>query len=373
MNTMNIARIKNLFERACRGEELTIGFLGGSITQGSITTQHEFTYTYRVYTWWRDTFPQAHFNYVNGGIGGTDSYYGVSRAVTDVLMYQPDLVIVDFSVNDIDNKMARETYEGVMRKLLSWKSAPGVIALNNVYYDTGITAEDIHKEVADHYGIPGVSIKNTIYGRMNAGEYEQADITPDGLHPNDRGHGLVADEIINLLQSIRENAFYDTVEAVNAEGGGNQDDSGNYTLPEPITSNAYENACRLTIREVCPDLHGFKADTREKMGHLDHFKNGWIGEKEGDSITFEVEGSCIGIQYRKTIDRPAARAQAVIDGDTEHPVLLDGNFDEDWGDCLYIEPVLHHGTNNRHTVEITILPADKDCVTPFYLMSLIVS
>ena len=61
----------------------TIGFLGGSITQGSLATEHENTYAYRVYKWWCDTFPQAKFNYVNGGIGGTDSYYGVSRAVTD--------------------------------------------------------------------------------------------------------------------------------------------------------------------------------------------------------------------------------------------------------------------------------------------------
>ena len=40
------------------------------------------------------------------------------------------------------------------------------------------------------------------------------------------------------------------------------------------------------------------------------------------------------MQYRKTISRPAVRAQAVLDGDVEHPVLLDGNFDED-GDRGY--------------------------------------
>ena len=109
------------------------------------------------------------------------------------------------------------------------------------------------------------------------------------------------------------------------------------------------------------------------MGHLDHFKNGWIGENAGDSITFELEGNCIGIQYRKTISRPAVRAQAVLDGDVEHPVLLDGNFDEDWGDCLYIEPVLHHDEKKKHTLEITVL--DDECVgtTPFYLMSIIVA
>ena len=144
-------------------------------------------------------------------------------------------------------------------------------------------------------------------------------------------------------------------------------------LPTPVTANAYEGARRLTIREVSPKLSGFRADTNEKMGHLDHFKNGWTGTNAGDKISFELEGSCIGIQYRKTISRPAVRAQALIDGDVEHPVLLDGNFDQDWGDCLFIEPVLHHGENKKHTLEITVI--DDDCVgtTPFYLMSIIVA
>ena len=120
-------------KRAENGEELTIGFLGGSITQGSLATIHENTYAYRVFTWWEKTFPNARFNYVNGGIGGTTSHYGVSRAVTDVLMYQPDFVIMDFSVNDDANEFFQETYEGATRKILSWPSAPALILLNNVF------------------------------------------------------------------------------------------------------------------------------------------------------------------------------------------------------------------------------------------------
>lgn len=94
MNTSNFARLKELFRRAAAGQELTIGFLGGSITQGSLSTQPGNAYAFRVYQWFVDTFPQSKFHYVNGGIGGTSSHYGVARAVTDVLMYQPDFVAV---------------------------------------------------------------------------------------------------------------------------------------------------------------------------------------------------------------------------------------------------------------------------------------
>ena len=70
--------------RAMKGEKLTIGFFGGSITQGCLAAEHERAYSYRVFQWWKDTFPQAEISYVNGGIGGTTSYFGVSRIWQDL-------------------------------------------------------------------------------------------------------------------------------------------------------------------------------------------------------------------------------------------------------------------------------------------------
>ena len=201
-------------------------------------------------------------------------------------------------------------------------------------------------------------MKDTLYQEMQQGKYTREELTPDGLHPNDKGHKLVAEKIIAFLEEVRSHM---------AE----QEDE--LTIPEPMTQNAYENARRLTIREISPELAGFRADAEEKTGHLDHFKNGWIGKKPGDKVTFETEGSCIAVQYRKTIHKPALRAKLVLDGDRANEILLDANFDEDWGDCLYLEPILHHGENKTHTVEIEILPDNNKDATPFYLMSLIVA
>lgn len=359
MATYNYIRLKDCFRRAAAGGELTLGFFGGSITQGSLATAPESCYAYRVYRWWCETFPQAKFHYVNGGIGGTSSHYGVSRVVGDLLMYQPDFVVVDFSVNDTRLPFAQETYEGVLRKILSWPSAPAVVLLNNIYYDSGLTAEALHVAVGDHYGVPHVSIRETLYAAMKAGRYAQEELTPDGLHPNDFGHGLVADEICKLLAAV--NARRDEPETAPA------------ALPAPLTANTYEDARRLTIRECCPMLQGFRADTAEKAGHLDHWKNGWIGQRPGDRITFTVEGADIAVQFRRTIHRPALRAELILDGDRAHPVLLDGNFDEDWGDCLALTPILHHGLRTAHTVELTILPCEEKNATEFYLLALIVA
>ena len=358
MAKVNLARLKRCMMKAADGGELTIGFLGGSITQDSLATAHENCYAYRVFSWWRQAFPDADIHYVNGGIGGTSSHYGVSRAVTDVLMYQPDVVIVDFSVNDEADTFFQETYEGVVRKLLTWKSEPAVLLLNNVFYDTGENAQEYHNAVGDWYQLPHVSIRDTLYRRMKEGKYTRQELTPDGLHPNDQGHELVAAEIIAFLETVKRYMGEPEEEAA---------------LPSPMTANAYEHAHRLTIREISPELDGFRADTQEKTGHLDHFKNGWIGKKAGDRITFEVSASCIAVQYRKTVSKPALRARLVLDGDVQNSRILDGNFDEDWGDCLYLEPVLHHGKNGTHRVELEIPEGEAKEATPFYLMALIIA
>ena len=59
MKDVNLKRLKNCMKRAEAGEELTIGLLGGSITQGSLATTMESTYAYRVFMWWKQTFPKS--------------------------------------------------------------------------------------------------------------------------------------------------------------------------------------------------------------------------------------------------------------------------------------------------------------------------
>ena len=120
--------------------------------------------------------------------------------------------------------------------------------------------------------------------------YTRDELTPDGLHPNDKGHRLVAEKVTSFLDEVKSHM---------------EEQEEENSLPAPFTANAYENARRLTIREISPKLLGFRADAKKKTGHLDHFKNGWIGRKPGEKIIFEIAASCIAVQYRKTIRKPA--------------------------------------------------------------------
>lgn len=366
-----MTRLKNLMKRAANGESLVIGFLGGSITQGSLSSTPKTCYAYLVYEWWKKSFPNAAFSFVNGGIGGTTSHYGGARAWKDVLCYRPDIVTVDFSVNDDANEFFEETYEGMLRRLLTAPSDPAVVVLNNVFYDTGKNAQDYHNRIADHYGIPHVSIKDTVYPDVESGKIVRADITPDNLHPNDKGHRLVADEICKLLDSIKAEMEEETIAGENIEGKSTKTEAS-VLLPAPLTENAYEHSRLIQIQDNEAILDGFLVDPIEKKGMLDIFKNGWTAAHTNDKISFEIECSCLAVQYRKSVQQPVPKAKAVIDGDEAHAVILDGNFTEDWGDCLYLEPLLHHAEKKVHRIEIIVTDA-KDIVRPFYLVSLIVS
>ena len=366
-----MTRLKNLMKRAANGESLVIGFLGGSITQGSLSSTPKTCYAYLVYEWWKKSFPNAAFSFVNGGIGGTTSHYGGARAWKDVLCYRPDIVTVDFSVNDDANEFFEETYEGTLRRLLAAPSAPAVVVLNNVFYDIGKNAQNYHNRIADHYGIPHVSIKDTVYPDVESGKIVRADITPDNLHPNDKGHRLVADEICKLLDSIKAEMEEETIAGENIEGKSTKTEAS-VSLPAPLTENAYEHSRLIQIQDNEAILDGFLVDPIEKKGMLDIFKNGWTAAHTNDKISFEIECSCLAVQYRKSVQQPVPKAKAVIDGDEAHAVILDGNFTEDWGDCLYLEPLLHHAEKKVHRIEITVTDA-KDIVRPFYLVALIVS
>lgn len=361
INRGNWKRIKDCMKKAKAGEAISVGFLGGSITQGSLSSTPETCYAYLVYDWWKQKFPQSRITFINAGIGGTTSQFGVSRVEQHLLQQMPDFMLIEFAVNDDNTEFFRETYEGLVRRVYGDASAPAVLLMNNVRYDDGSNAEDQHLRVAKAYQLPMVSMKSTIWPLVKAGVIPNREITPDDLHPNDAGHALVARVITTLLDKIYAEM---TVEEPAPDFGGKQ-------LPDPITRNEYECSVRYKNYNSSPQLNGFVADTKVKKEFLDIFSGGFTASKEGDEISFDIEATGIAIQYRKSIHKPTPVAEVIVDGDESTRTILDGNFDEDWGDCLFIQTVTKHTELKKHHVQIRIIESHEDDQVPFYLVSVI--
>lgn len=360
INRGNWAGLKRCMKKALAGERVTVGFLGGSITQGSLSSTPQTCYAWLVFEWWKKKFPDAELIYENGGIGGTTSQFGVARVKDHILSRRPDFLLIEFAVNDENTEFFQETYEGLIRTVLKSENAPAVLLMNNARFDNGENAEEMHLGIARAYALPMVSMKSTIWPQIRDGRIPAQDVSPDGLHPNDAGHRLVAQVIVSFLEQVYSELEKEETPAFAAG-----------ELPAPVTANAYEDSVRYQNGNSTPLLQGFAADKRPQKEFLDIFSNGFTASRLGDRITFRIFCTGIAVQYRKSVKQPTPIARVVIDGKEDEAVILDGNFRETWGDCLHIDTVLYHGERKEHTVEITVVEAHEDDAVPFYLVSVI--
>lgn len=353
----NLENIKKVMREGEKGKQVTLGFIGGSITQGSLASSSNTCYAYLVYQWWVSKFLQASVKYINAGIGATTSHFGCARVEKDLLRFHPDIVFVDFSVNDNINTLNEETFEGLIRKILDYNIETGIIILNHVNYASGENMQFIHNKIAKHYGLPCVSLKNSLYPCVKSGLLLKENITSDDLHPNDTGHKLISDIINGVLEHIylERNVKEEKID-----------------LPKPLTRNAYEKAKIYQNKDSNFIAKGFTCDQTKKEGLLDIFKSGWYGEKEGDTLFFYLEGSEIALQYKKTIQKPAPKAKVFIN-EKETDIILDANFEETWGDCLYTQPIIIHGEYQVYQIKIQIVESCKDMIIPLYISSVITS
>lgn len=352
----NTSRIKRLFERASDGGSIKIGFIGGSVTQGSLSSKPHLCYAYRVYEWWKNKFPKSEFTYINAGIGGTTSHFGVARVYDDVLVYNPDFVIVEYSVNDQANEFYMETYEGLIRKIIESESEPAVMILNNVFYDSGNNTQKCHNIVGKHYDLPIYSVKDSLYTLVQGGKIRAESLTEDNLHPNDTGHELIANAVGYFLERLYRTENNDV----------------DYAMPPPLTKNRFENSIRIQNEYECCYADGFTKDKKPQHTITDVFKNGWYSRKKGAKITFLVRCSSIAVQYRRTVKCPAPIAKVTVDGDT-NGVYLDGSFNEDWGDSLALTVIKNHMEYTQHYIDIELTENCGRNVTPFYITGIVVS
>ncbi len=198
-NVGNTSRFTKLFQKAARGEKIVIGAIGGSITWGAEKTL-EGQYIERIGQWFRDTF-HCEVEVVNAGIGATNSYYGVHRLQKDLLDYKPDFVIVEYAVNDPDTQLAQNTYEMLVRNVLSSETDPAVLLLCTMAAG-GKNVQEYHVACGEYYDLPVVSYRDAVWPEMKYGRIKWEELSPDDVHPNNTGHGILSLFVTELLQKI---------------------------------------------------------------------------------------------------------------------------------------------------------------------------
>lgn len=347
----DLSRIAAAMRKAEDGEKVTIGVIGGSITQGSSASNQNNCYASLLKKWWEDTFPNAEIEFVNAGVGGTSSYLGVHRVGTDLLSYKPDFVVVEFSVNDGNNIFYKKSYDNLVRRILQEENAPAVLLLFMTMED-GTSAQDNDSLIGFQYGLPMISYRNAVLQEIEEGAFTWKDISPDNIHPNDRGHAIVGE-----LLSVYLTDIYNRLDEIDAEVA---------PFDKPvITKEVYLEAALLGSKDIEPAEWGSFAEQDINA----RFPGNWYTETGEESIVFSVEAANIGVMYQKITNGTGGQFEVYIDG--EYAMTLDSDFSGGWGD--YGETVEIYASEEKalHTVEFK--KAEGTPEAAFAILALMVS
>lgn len=208
----NLSRLKASIAKARRGEEVTVGYIGGSITQGAGAIPiNENCYAYQSFKGFCDLAGRGYednVRYIKAGVGGTPSELGMLRYEKDVTeygKYSPDVMIVEFAVNDEGDETKGECYDSLVRKIYNSPQKPAVILLFSVFVD-GYNLEERLTPVGVAYHLPMVSAKKAVYDQFFLSEEEGGVVTKnqyfyDMYHPTNIGHRVMADGLIEMFEA----------------------------------------------------------------------------------------------------------------------------------------------------------------------------
>ena len=331
----DLARVWRGMEKARAGQPVTVAVIGGSITQGAMASKPDLRYGEQVAAWWRRTFPRSTITFVNAGIGATGSNYGALRAPRDLLSKNPDFVVVEFAVNDGGSEKSAETLEGLVRQILRHPNQPAVMLLFMVNRGGG-SAQDWFVKVGEHYRLPMVSYRDAVWPEIQAGRLAWTDISPDEVHPNDRGHTWAAEWIARLLQKA-----LDRLPASSA-----------LPAPTPMPAPRFSARFETTVLQEATALQ----PAANTGWTYDAAKKAWISSTPGSSIEFEIEGTTI-FSMHFVLRAAMGRARVTVDGGP--PKALDAWFSGTWGGYRQTNELARDLPPGRHRVRFELLP-DKN-------------
>lgn len=294
----NTERAAAALKKAEQGENITVAYIGGSITEG-LTAGPEDCWAKLSYNRLCERFPSAQINYVNAGMSGTPSTLGIIRTERDVLSPygNPDIVFIEFAVNDAQDNISKEAYESLVQRFLGLDSKPAVVLLFT-RTSTGYTCQKHMSEIGSHYGLPMISVPDAINPELDSGRMEWTDYSDDGAHPHIEGHKLVAEMVDNYFEKVLSGAESEAKELSGAQ---------------PLYGNAYVNMHLLDRTNLTPISLGEYNDEKETISQ---FPNGWTrkgGENLG--ISFDITSESLFIIYQCSKSKRFGTAEVYVDGE----------------------------------------------------------
>lgn len=350
----NYERLQKFIEKLRAGDEVKVAMLGGSVTEGAGAGSNDKGYAYQFLDALAETYAakgKDQIVYVNAGLSGTPSVLGWMRYQQDVvtpLGGDPDLLVIEFAVNDWEEPTRGRAYESMVYAALSAKKDAAVICLCSVA-KTNWNTQDSYLTIAKHYQIPLVSMKKALFTPLNATRVAATKYFMDDYHPKFYGHELMKDCLMNLFAKA---------------------DAAETAEPAEIPENAVKGRDFVNIVQVDSKtmVKGMKTgsfgDVDDKVVTM-YFTNGKsfpnnfyhkAGSKN-DALQMTVKCKKILINYKTSSDKSFGTAEFFIDGSLVK--AAEGYSGGGWNNCNVLM-VLDEDEAAKHTLEVKMAEDSLD-------------
>ncbi len=322
----NTYRLRRAIEKAGRGEDVTLAFIGGSITQGAGAKPIESkSYAYQIYKGFAEAYAQKPENVhlIKVGMGGTSSELGLLRYERDVLEngeFPPDIVVVEYAVNDEGDETKGICYESLLSKIWNGTGEPAILLLFSVFMNDYNLQERL-APIGAHYDLPMVSVLDAVSPQFPQPEgrvLTKRQYFYDCYHPSNDGHRIMADCVMYLMEQSLAHISEPPV-----------------WPEEACMSRAYESAVLVTRRISAESLkrQGIalecgsftESDTVLQMAELNldsiptpMFADNWMRPVacEGDApFTVRLHCRSFFFIFKDSGDATAGKAEVFVDGE----------------------------------------------------------
>jgi len=199
------AGFPNLRAKLAARAPVTVAFLGGSITKNA----SEGGFVNEVAAWIEAQAAGVRVATINAGIGNTGSDLGAKRLEADVLVHRPDVLFVEFAVND-SNRECTADMERIVRRTRRTNPQTDIVFLYCVMdwtlprLEAGRFPPSVlrHEKVAAHYGIPTVALGYEAAHKIRLGEWTWKNFSSDACHPTAEGYASYNRDIAAALPQL---------------------------------------------------------------------------------------------------------------------------------------------------------------------------
>jgi len=336
-NAGNNFNIKRVLQKAKQGEEITIVYLGGSITEQK-SNSAIVGYAMNSYEYFNERFGVGgKINYVNAGMNGTTSIHALIRVERDVLCYRPDIVFVEFAVNDSKDSLYREAFESLIRQLLQDEGKPAIILLF-MLSEEGYSCQGHMQALGEYYDLPMISVGAAIQPEIEAKRMSWVDYSDDNIHPNYEGHLLVTKLIMNYYETMRS-------KQCDEEFLGGQ---------EPFYGESFLHMQMLDSTNMIVESMG----SFESNLTIEEFENGWkyVSDTGNKCFAFRLKAKSLFAVFQVNNNISFGNAEIYIDGILKGVLLGYSLFG--WNNPV-TQLIFQEDKVIEHTIEIKMASGDE--------------